>query len=201
LRVDRNGTVRVTIPRGGSQSFARRFALEKEAWIRAQLVRVAAGPQPPRQWRPGTEVWYRGTRWPLVADSGLGRLADRVFPVPAGTEDWRPLVEWHLRALADLELPQLVREAAARHSLAVRRVAVRDQHTRWGSCSRVGTISLNWRLVQAPTTVRDYLVAHELAHLREMNHSRRYWRVVQEFFPEWLEAERWLKRHGRDLLG
>jgi predicted metal-dependent hydrolase len=146
-------------------------------------------------------VWYRGERWPLTLGGSCGHLAEQTFPLPAGTTDWRPLVEAHLRRLADAELPRLVREAADRYAVSFRRVAIRSQRTRWGSCSRRGTISLNWRLVQAPPWVRDYLIAHELAHLREMNHSRRYWRVVQEFFPAWREAEQWLKRHGRDLLG
>jgi predicted metal-dependent hydrolase len=201
LRVDRSGRVRVTIPRGGSETFARQFAAEKAEWIRAQLERVAAGPQPPRVWVPGTEVWYRGERLPLQGMPGLGRLGDETFVVPASECDWRPFVENHLKRLAERELPRLVLDLAATHDLVVRRVAVRSQRTRWGSCSRKGTISLNWRLVQAPVLVRDYLIAHELAHLREMNHSSRFWRILQGMFPAWREAERWLKQHGRDLLG
>lgn len=201
LRVDRSGSVRVTIPRGGSQEFALRFAHEKRKWIEAQLLRVLAGPQPPRSWGVGTHVWFRGERKPLWLADGYGRLGDEIFAVPADLGDWRPLVEAHLRQLAGAEFPSLVLRQASRHQLPVRKVLVRNQRTRWGSCSRRGTISLNWRLVQAPTLVRDYLIAHELAHLREMNHSRRFWRVVHEMFPEWREAEAWLKQHGRDLLG
>jgi predicted metal-dependent hydrolase len=75
-------------------------------------------------------------------------------------------------------------------------VTVRNQRSRWGSCSRRGTISLNWRLVQAPGFVRDYLVLHELAHLKEMNHSRRFWSEVARLCPDFAEAERWLKQHS-----
>jgi predicted metal-dependent hydrolase len=89
-----------------------------------------------------------------------------------------------------------VLELAARHGLTVRRITVRSQKSRWGSCSRRGTISLNWRLVQAPGFVRDYLVLHELAHLREMNHSRRFWGEVARLCPDYREAERWLKQHS-----
>ena len=73
---------------------------------------------------------------------------------------------------------------------------MRNQRSRWGSCSRRGTISLNWRLVQTPAYVRDYLVLHELAHLKEMNHSRRFWREVERLCPGFREAERWLKQHA-----
>ena len=74
-------------------------------------------------------------------------------------------------------------------------MTVRNQRSRWGSCSRRGTISLNWRLVQTPDLVRDYIIHHELMHLREMNHSARFWARVEEVCPGWREAERWLKRN------
>jgi predicted metal-dependent hydrolase len=199
LRVNHHG-IRVTIPRNGSQEFARRFVVEKQDWIQAQFERMASEPPVPTVWKAGTGVWYRGELLPLRGEDGHGRLADREFPVPADASDWRPFVEAHLRELATAEIPHLVLAAAARQKVIVRRVIVRNQRTRWGSCSRRGTISLNWRLVQTPFLVRDYLIAHELAHLREMNHSNRFWRVVHEMFPTWREAESWLRKFGRNLL-
>ena len=85
---------------------------------------------------------------------------------------------------------------AAQHQLIVRRVSVRNQKSRWGSCSRKGTISLNWRLVQSPPFVLDYIILHELMHLRHMNHSTRYWREVQRVCPDYQNAERWLKQNA-----
>jgi len=90
-------------------------------------------------------------------------------------------------------------ELAVCQQLDVRRVSVRNQRTRWGSCSRRGTISLNWRLLQAPPSVRDYIILHELMHLREMNHSPRFWRQVESVCPDFLQAERWLKQNSRLL--
>ena len=87
-------------------------------------------------------------------------------------------------------------EYAAVHQLPVRRITVRNQRSRWGSCSRRGTISLNWRLIQAPPFVRDYLILHELSHVREMNHSPRFWREVERVCPDYETAERWLKQHS-----
>ncbi len=82
----------------------------------------------------------------------------------------------------------------------VKHVTVRNQRSRWGSCSAHGTISLNWRLVQTPDFVRDYIVYHELMHLKEMNHSARFWARVEEVCPGWREAEHWIKRNG-SLIG
>ena len=91
-------------------------------------------------------------------------------------------------------------ELSALTGVEVKHVTVRDQRSRWGSCSANGTISLNWRLVQTPESVRDYIIYHELMHLREMNHSARFWARVEEVCPGWREAEHWLKRNG-SLLG
>jgi hypothetical protein len=76
---------------------------------------------------------------------------------------------------------------------------VRNQRTRWGSCSRRGNISLNWRLIQTPPFVRDYICLHELAHLRQMNHSERFWSEVARLCPDYLHAEKWLKQNSRLL--
>jgi len=82
----------------------------------------------------------------------------------------------------------------------VRQIVVRNQRSRWGSCSASGTISLNWRLIQTPDSVRDYIIHHELVHLQEMNHSPRFWTRVEQSYPAWRDAERWLKQNG-SLLG
>ena len=79
-------------------------------------------------------------------------------------------------------------------------VSVRNQRSRWGSCSTRGTIALNWRLIQMPPDVSDYVILHELAHRRQPNHSTRFWREVEALCPWWREAERWLRKHGKELL-
>ena len=148
----------------------------------------------------GTEIFFRGERVRLEpgenGEAGLVRFGGEVVPVADAAGDLRPAIERHLRRLAARELPPRVFELAALHQLPVRRVIVRNQRSRWGSCSRRGTISLNWRLVQTPLFVRDYLVLHELAHLKEMNHSRRFWAEVARLCPGFREAERWLKQHS-----
>jgi hypothetical protein len=94
----------------------------------------------------------------------------------------------------------LVEDEAAELGVAVNRIQIRDQRTRWGSCSPAGNLSFNWRLVLAPFEVLDYVVVHEVCHLREANHSRRFWRLVETRRPEWREQKAWLDAHGPELL-
>ena len=105
-----------------------------------------------------------------------------------------------LRARAESELPPQLLALAARHGLAVRRVSIRDQRSRWGSCSPTGHISLNFRLLLMPPDVREYILIHELMHLRRANHSRAFWRLVEAACPGFRAAERWLRTHGPSLF-
>jgi predicted metal-dependent hydrolase len=100
-----------------------------------------------------------------------------------------------LKAAAKRELPARLLELAALHGFAVSGVRVRDQQTLWGSCSPQGSISLNWRLVTMPSGVRDYILLHELAHLRHPDHSRRFWTLVASICPWYRDAHRWLRKN------
>lgn len=104
-----------------------------------------------------------------------------------------------LRRRAVLELPVQLRLLAERHGLAVSRVSVRNQRSRWGSCSPTGHICLNWRLVLMPDAVRDYVLIHELMHLRRLDHSRQFWRLVAHACPGYESARRWLRENRRTL--
>jgi len=104
-----------------------------------------------------------------------------------------------LEAEARRDLAAAVRRHTARLGGTARRVTVGDTTSRWGSCSARGALSFSWRLILAPAYILDYLAAHEVAHLRELNHSHRFWKTVYELCPRTDEAERWLKRHGSDL--
>jgi len=199
LRLRPDGTARVTIPRGGSVSEARRFADRHRARLEEQLKRLPVNHPAPKEWRPGSEVMFRGELLRLEAEANGGpaiRLGSETFIVLNHASNLRPLIELHLRRIATKELPLRVTEFAAAHQLTVRRVSVRNQRSRWGSCSRSGTISLNWRLIQTPLFVQDYIILHELMHLLEMNHSARYWRLVENVCPDYLQSERWLKEHS-----
>jgi predicted metal-dependent hydrolase len=202
LRLRSDGSARVTIPRGGTVAEARRFAERNTAWLERQLLRRAQNPSGPA-WTIGTQILFRGlpTRLGLVPgeEGAFLRLGTQDLRVTDHSADLRPEIEEFLWQLARTELPPRVFELAAVDQFPVRRVTIRSQRSRWGSCSRRGTISLNWRLVQTPAFVRDYIIWHELAHLKEMNHSIRFWREVARLCPEFKQAEQWLK-DNRDLL-
>lgn len=156
IRVDHDGRVRVTIPRGGSKREAVAFGLRHLEWITGQRARA------------GVSI--------------------------VGLEERRML-----RARAGVELPARLRELAARHRLDVSRVSIRDQRSRWGSCGRDGHICLNWRLTLMPPWVRDYVMIHELMHLKRLDHSPAYWALVAGACPEYEQARRWLREHGPSL--
>jgi predicted metal-dependent hydrolase len=200
LRLREDGSARVTIPRGGSAAEARRFAERSKGWLERELHRLCTRPTRPKEWLIGTEILFRGESVKIEAgvngERGRIRLGNDVFKVTDPAADLRPAIELHLWRLAAKELPPRVLEFAALHESPVRRVTVRNQRSRWGSCSRRGTISLNWRLIQAPPFVRDYIVLHELSHLKEMNHSARFWREVERVCPDYEAAERWLTQHS-----
>lgn len=157
MRVRPDGALRVTIPRGGSQAEARRFADRHLDWARRQRSKVLAAKRP----------------------------AD---------------VEQALKTRAQRELPPRLLELAAANGLTVTRITIRDQRSRWGSCSPKGHIALNYRLMLMPESVRDYILVHELMHLRQPDHSRKFWRHVESACPGFRDAERWLRKHGSSLF-
>jgi predicted metal-dependent hydrolase len=181
----------VTIPRGGNLEEARKFAERNLAWLEERLKKLRDNPKAALD---QNSILFRGEAVPLVAmPDGRIFLGEHAMHVEADANDLRLQVERKLWVLARNELPIRVDELATQHGLRVSRVSVRNQRSRWGSCSAKGVISLNWRLIQTPEFVRDYIIVHELMHLREMNHSHRFWKLVYEAFPQTQMAEQWLK--------
>jgi len=201
LRLRADGVAQVTVPRNGSLARAKAFAFSKTAWLERQFHLRETSPIVSSRWHPGTEIYFRGELVPLqlVADGQIHFGAEQLA-VPDASADLQPLIQKHLRQLAARELPARVMELAASHHVQISRITVRNQKSRWGSCSRRGTISLNWRLLQTPAFVRDYIILHELAHRRHMNHSRKFWDEVEKMCTDYPAAERWLKTHAKLLL-
>ena len=204
IRVRPDGTVRVTVPRGGSRAEALRFLREHAGWIARERGRVYAANITPA-WTDGATMMLRGELVTIHAaadSSGLQRVTygDRSLFAPAGEIDLRTYIEADLRTCAREELGPRLRAFADAHHVTLTRLTIRNQRSRWGSCSPTGSIALNYRLVQMPPAVRDYVLLHELMHLKEQNHSRRFWRLVESACPDFRDAERWLRREGRGLL-
>jgi predicted metal-dependent hydrolase len=228
LTLRKDGVAVATVPVRGSERAARLFVEQQGDWLARARARHARRPRAAEVWTVGTPVLWRGelteirrtTVAPLLPAGipvfvpgtpcsagfpGKGArssvcLAADVFRVATLEGDLRPALERQFLRRAKIELPARAWELAAETGAGMKHVTVRNQRSRWGSCSAGGTVSLNWRLVQVPDTVRDYIIYHELMHLREMNHSARFWARVQEVCPWWRDAEKWLKRNG-SLLG
>jgi predicted metal-dependent hydrolase len=197
LRMGPDGQLRLTVPRGASIRGGLAFVARQAGWIDKERARRAAQVS---DWTDETTLWWRGVRV-TPARGGLAvAIGNDVMPtVGAGTPLRRAFEPW-ARALAARELTARCQELAAACGEAITRVQVRNQRSRWGSCSPRRVIALNWRLIQTPPSVSDYVIVHELMHLRQANHSRRFWREVESVCPGWREAERWLRRYGREVL-
>jgi predicted metal-dependent hydrolase len=204
LTLRRDGTAVATIPRRGSEREARRFVEQHRAWLERARQRQQARLRVTDTWMAGTPVLWRGEARPIRVTADGPRpavaLGTEAFRVPRLDGDLRPALEAQLRRRARIELPARAWELAAATGTTITHVSIRSQRSRWGSCSARGTISLNWRLLQTPDWVRDYLIYHELMHRREMNHSRRFWARVAAVCPAWRDAEAWLRAHD-GLLG
>ncbi len=202
LRVAEDGSLRVTIPRGGSRKEAERFARHKADWIERERYRREIERGRHGRWEDGRPVMLRGEAVRLEVDP-VGRWArlgeERVALGGGGPASLSASVTRHLRGVAARELPARLLELAASLGHEVTGVTVRDQRSRWGSCSPSGRISLNWRLVQAPPSVRDYVLLHELTHLAVGNHSGRFWKKLEAVCPWHREARAWLR--ASDLAG
>ena len=171
IRVTQDGTVRVTVPRWGSKRSGAAFVAEQHAWIEKQLVRLGRERSEHERRRSNDEAGQ--------------------------TNDERRASERATIKRANAELPPRLLELASRHGLAVTKISIRNQRWRWGSCSRSGHICLNWRLVTLPEDVRDYVLIHELMHLKRMDHSPAFWKLVADACPGYQDARRWLRRATR----
>jgi predicted metal-dependent hydrolase len=207
----RNFTLRVagpsrppvlTMPKRGSIDEALRFLDRHSGWLKSQMERLP----PATSLADGAPIPFRGVMYTI------SHRPDRRGTVAVSADSDPPLIEVfgdrrHLRRrLLDFMKREARRDiewAVIRHSLAIgvraKAIRLRDQTSRWGSCTPDGHLSFSWRLVMAPPFVLDYLAAHEVAHLRELNHSRRFWRLCESMCPETAAARRWLSHNGPAL--
>lgn len=192
----------LTMPVRGSLKEAKAFAERNGAWIATRLKRLpeaapfvdgATVPLRGIRHRIAHRRGTRGTVWVEAGDE------DHVLCVAGNAPHVARRVTDFLKRQARHDLDVASRRHAAALGVKVARVSVRDTTSRWGSCSTSGRLSYSWRLVLAPPFVLDYLAAHEVAHLVEMNHSPRFWRVVRKICPDMDRAKSWIEVHGADL--
>lgn len=198
LRLSAQGEPVLTLPHPRLKAEALKFFAQKQGWLEAQQSRQ---PQPV-PFQVGSIVPVAGVPHTIalsVRATDPVRARDGVLLVGGRPESLPALVEGWLRVQARLSLTDAVQRHSATLGLPTPPLSLRDPRTRWGSCSSRGRLSFSWRLAMAPADVLDYLAAHEVAHLRELNHSSRFWALVVELMPGYEAQELWLKRHGRDL--
>jgi predicted metal-dependent hydrolase len=198
VSVEQDGAVQVTLPRRAPARAAHDAIRELEPWIerrRRALARAAAV----RAGTPGT-VPFRDGELRLVPEAGRTRVHRRGddLLVPAG--DPHPALERWYRRAARAEIEPRLDAAVARAGTAYTTLTIRGQRTRWASCAPSGAMSFNWRLLLAPAGVLDYVVEHEVCHLEVMDHSARFWRLLESRVPGWREHARWLRRYGSTLV-
>jgi predicted metal-dependent hydrolase len=197
VRVSPDGGLRLTVPRGASLAGGFAFAARQADWISREMERQRVRYAP---WVTGSRAWFRGEQVSIAVNGASAAFGPEVVELQAPDADVRGAIEARLRGLAAEELPQRCQALAREAGIEVAQVSVRNQRSRWGACSSRKVITLNWRLVQMPPSVSDYVIFHELMHTRQPNHSRRFWREVDAVCSWWREAERWLRRNGRELL-
>jgi predicted metal-dependent hydrolase len=204
LRIDAaSREVVLTMPPRGNLQEARDFARKHGGWIATKLQRMPeAAP-----FVHGAEVplrgiahrivhrrGERGTAWTETEDDGR-----RLLCVAGDTPHVDRRIGDFLKREAKRALEAACRRYAEKLGITIKRISVRDQSSRWGSCSTTGVLSFSWRLILAPPYVLDYLAAHEVAHVVELNHSPRFWRLVRRLDPDFERAKHWLDQHGTDL--
>lgn len=196
LRVSRSdGRVSLSLPVWAPEAEALAFLRAREAWLREHLDRA---PEVKRA-MIGEKIPVCGIARPILAGSGrAARFADGALYVPEGPREG-PRIKALLMTMARERLAQ----AVARHAGAIGkrhgRITLRDTRSRWGSCSSKGDLMFSWRLIMAPPEVLDYVAAHEVAHLVEMNHSPRFWALCKQLCPTTDQHRRWMRTHGAEL--
>ncbi|ODT70326.1 MAG: hypothetical protein ABS75_13030 [Pelagibacterium sp. SCN 63-23] len=193
----------LTLPERARWADAEAFLHRQRHWLAARLPRTAQA----QVLRVGASLPLRGEMHQIRASGTLRGRVERgvdesgAFLLVPGDEDHQPrrLYDW-LKAEALTQLQTRSAFHAERLDVSVRQVRLRSQSSRWGSCSSNGNINYNWRLILAPPFVLDYVAAHEVAHLIEMNHSADFWAVVTRTLPDMERGRAWLKAHGRELM-
>jgi predicted metal-dependent hydrolase len=201
LRIDGSARrVELVLPRGVAAERGLQFLDAQRGWIAARLaslpsaVPFAEGAVVPVFGLPHAIRRTTGAAAPSVA------IADGEIRVKGDPAHLPRRVRDHLAHLAARELARRAREFAAQIDKPIARITVRDTRSRWGSCSSTGALSFSWRLVMAPDAIMDYVVAHEVAHLVEMNHGPRFWRLMRTLVPDTATPRAWLKRHHNLLF-
>ena len=202
LEIKRDTGLTVVVPRSYGLNQLTSFLEAKQSWILGNLAKceeiqsLYAG----KELKNGDTIPYLGRNLKLVIqenhrNASNVKLVQDILIVSLRPGNGRlniALERWYRMQAAEL-MKKKVDELSARLGISYTRLTIRGQKTRWGSCSRKGNLSFNWKLLMAPEPVIDYVIIHELAHLKEMNHTKRFWAIVDEYCPQWRKYRKWLR--------
>ena len=204
LRIAAGGkALKVTVPPGHPERDITRFLEAHRGWLESRLAKLPDRPE----LRPGVKLPVKGVPHRILHEPGRRGTVEQtmldgepVLIVHGERAHLRRRLADFMKKLAKAEIEPLVaRHAAAAGGTKVKSVRYKDTASRWGSCTADGGLSFSWRIMMAPPAVIDYLVAHECAHLKHMDHSPRFWKLCEELCPRTKDAKAWLKRNGQAL--
>ncbi len=204
LIVERDGRLVVRAPLRAREEVIHRFIQRKEKWIfrKREYVKSYYPPFVQKEYVNGEGFWYLGNIYelqlveaskpPLYLNGGFQLARTAVSKAPLVFEHW-------YREQAQQVIAERVKWYAKKHGYSYKQIKITSARTRWGSCSARGTLSFSWRLVMAPVPVIDYVVVHELVHLKTKNHSKEYWSRVKLIVPDYQNRIDWLEQNGHLL--
>jgi predicted metal-dependent hydrolase len=203
LRIEPGGrALKMTVPKGLAAREVNAFLDRHQGWLLTKLAKFSTD----TGLRDGGEILFRGVRHRIEHTGSLRGLTEAVvvdgkavLRVSGMPEHIGRRIATFLKKEARADLERLSRLHAGSIKAPIRSISMKDTRSRWGSCSSEGNLSFSWRIVMAPPSVIDYLAAHEVAHLKEMNHGPHFWALCKRLCPHMEEAKSWLKRHGSQL--
>ena len=212
IAIEKNGCVKVASPYGVSEYYLNRLLQQKARWILKKLEDVQTKwieTRKKKVFEDGQYFYYLGKQYELkiISDNQIKKPdvtitgENIVIEIPYDPDEAKigdVLKLWYIN-----QFKLLVRQKIEYYSKIIgvhpQKIAVREQKTRWGSCSTKGNINLNWKLIMAPPEIVDYVIVHELCHMRAMNHSKEFWKLVESYCPGYKKCRTWLKASGDNL--
>jgi len=203
LEVTPQATLVVRAPHRVPQEYIDRMILEKSIWIKKKMAEMRARPQAPvRQYEEGEVFWFLGRQYPLYYTDDTGGSivrTDRLCVPRTLLLDIRNAIQrWYVEE-AKKEIHARCMYFSMMTGYAPTSLRITGARTRWGSCTYKGGLNFSWRLVQAPLSIVDYVIVHELVHLRQHDHSKRFWEKVEVLMPDYRERREWLRQNERLL--
>ena len=211
-----HGHVEVVAPVKLAEHRIHQFVFDKQQWVMMALAKMAAKSQhkilPPTVYGHGADVPYQGASYPLVIKPSklkrlkiefcrefIAHLPEALLTKDHSEEIKAALIRW-MKMESRRQVEMLVKQHAEKKQLFPRTIKIKTQKSRWGSCGIHNDININWLLIIAPPEVMEYVVVHELCHIRVRNHSAHFWALVAEHLPDYQSPRRWLKKHGSRLM-